>query len=71
MVKWVKVVSDEQEKSVFRLCLLEDGTCAVLEYIGDYTWVPKIPYDPLCLEYYEPRRVTHWMPLPNPPSSEG
>jgi hypothetical protein len=47
-----------------------DGHQFVLEYVGDYTFVPEIPYDPSWMEYNLLARVTHWMPLPKPPEEK-
>ena len=70
-MEWIKEVKDSSEENIPRLCLLADGTYTVLSYVGNYTWEPAIPYDVYYVAYNFLSKVTHWMALPDPPSSEG
>jgi uncharacterized protein DUF551 len=66
-MRWVRAIKDSSERGIPRLCLLADGTYAVLSYIGNYEWEPAIPYDDGYLIFNTLSIVTHWMELPDPP----
>jgi hypothetical protein len=70
MSKWISAKDSKPKIDQKVLCHMMDGHQFVLEYVGDYTFVPEIPYDPSWMEYNLLARVTHWMPLPKPPEEK-
>lgn len=60
--RWIPVEDDLPEEDVSVLCYMRIGEIVVMEYGGDgwYCGVTR----------YNPRAVTHWMPLPELPEKE-
>ncbi len=60
--RWISVEDALPEEDVSVLCYMRIGEIVVMEYGGDgwYCGVTR----------YNPRAVTHWMYLPEPPESE-
>lgn len=60
--RWISVEDDLPEEDVSVICYMRIGEIVVMEYGGDgwYCGVTR----------YNPRAVTHWMYLPEPPEKE-
>lgn len=60
--RWIPCSERFPEEDVSVLCYMQIGEIVVMQYGGDGWYCGVIRYNP--------RYVTHWMPLPEPPESE-
>lgn len=68
-MKWISV-NDSLPKNESVLVLFDDGECAVGKpfYLGGNDFEDSHEFTFLPDDLYDKGRVTHWMPLPPPPS---
>lgn len=60
--RWISCSERLPEEDVPVICYMRIGEIVIMEYGGD-GWYSGITR-------YNPRAVTHWMPLPEPPEKE-